>query len=278
LESKIMLKKFALACCALLLSPVVAFAEEMAPQLSSAEADAVAKAGTFGLMLWNYDQAAWHGTDALLEDIKDPNAAGISGWVVTPVADGWQVTFYANEADRKIGIWSAVWTGSKIIKAAKLSGDDRVLSSAQARLIAARGAAPLDKLQSCSNKPFNTVVMPGDTADAPIRVYFLTPQTDANIVPLGGHNLIEMKDGKAISQRQFTKSCIDLSRPPAKKGGSTPQALMISHMLDPTPTEIHVFSVYAARLPIYVSTTQNNILWEAGIKDGKPQIVMIRRN
>ncbi len=272
-----MLKKTRLFCFALALFPCANHAKDTVIPLSPAETEAVDLVSKRGLMLWNYDQAAWHGTDALLKDIKDPGAVGIAGWIVTPVAQGWQVTFYAKEADRRLGVWSAIWTGSKIINPRKLDGVDRVLSAEQTRLITAKDAAPLDNLQSCSAKPFNSVVMPGDTEAAPIRVYFLTPQTDATIFPMGGHNLIEMKDGKVISQRQFTKGCIDISSPNVKKDGRKSAGLIISHLLDPTPTEIHVFTMYNAKLPVYVSTIQNNILWKTGMKGSVPQIQIIRR-
>jgi streptogramin lyase len=38
---------------------------------------------------------------------------------------------------------------------------------------------------------------------------------------------------------------------------------MVSHLLDPTPTEIHVFSSLASGYPVAVSTTKNGKMWLA---------------
>jgi hypothetical protein len=262
-----------LACAPAL---VIAQAEKPLPDLTASEAAAVKAVGDRGLALYNYDQAAWHGTDAMLKDVKDPAAKGIKGWVVTPVAQGWQIVFYTDNKGTYDGAWSAIWTGTKIVEPRILEGAERTLSAEQIRLIEAKKAVPLKNLQSCSDKPFNSVVIPGATAQDPISVYLMTPQTDANIIPMGGHNRVDIKDGKVVSQRQFTKGCFPMERPDGKKD-NMPAALMMTHLLDPTPTEIHVFAVYTARLPLYVSTVTSNIVWEIGIKDGKPQILIIRR-
>jgi hypothetical protein len=47
---------------------------------------------------------------------------------------------------------------------------------------------------------------------------------------------------------------------------------MVTHMLDPTPTEIHVFTALAANKSIYVATTANGRTWEVNPNGGKPTI------
>lgn len=253
-----------------------------APQVAAAQVDpspadrpALERSMKRGLALWQYDQAAWHTTDALMKAIRDPGGAGIRGWVVTPVPDGWRVTYYGVDGDRRFGIWSAVWTGSAVQDARRLGAADAALDADQLRLIAAKEAAPVDRLMRCGKAPFNTVVLPGEGPDAPVSVYFLTPQTQAGQVPLGGHTLIEMRDGAVVSRRDFARSCIELGAQADKKGKAA--AMVVSHLMDPVPTEIHVFSVYAARLPLFVITAETSNLWEVGIKDGKPQILLIKR-
>jgi hypothetical protein len=58
-----------------------------------------------------------------------------------------------------------------------------------------------------------------------------------------------VEGGQVTSQRGFTKSCIELD-----KSGNT-AGLMITHLLDHTPTEVHVYWSLWAGLPIYVSTS-----------------------
>ena len=38
-------------------------------------------------------------------------------------------------------------------------------------------------------------------------------------------------------------------------------ALTVTHLLDPVPTEIHVFSSLSIHLPVLVATTSNAHLW-----------------
>ena len=42
-------------------------------------------------LLYRYDQAAWHTTDAMRRDVPDAALATIRGWVVTPDGDGWRL-------------------------------------------------------------------------------------------------------------------------------------------------------------------------------------------
>lgn len=255
------------------LLPAVAFAQI---EPTAADKAALDRSAQRGLALWQYDQAAWHTTDALLAAIKDPSAAGVRGWVVTPVAEGWRVVFYGVDGTRRFGIWSAVWTGSAVQDGKRLDDAADALDAEQLRLIAAKEAAPTDTLKTCGDLKLNTVVLPGETAEAPVSVYFLTPQSKPNQVPMGGHTLIEVKDGAVVSRRAFANSCIEIGPQATPKGGK-PAAMVISHLLDPVPTEIHVFSVYAARLPLFVITTETGNLWEVGIKGGRPQIRLIKR-
>jgi hypothetical protein len=54
------------------------------------------------------------------------------------------------------------------------------------------------------------------------------------------------------------------------------EALVVSHLLDPTPTEIHVFSVFAAKKPIYVITVTNDRIWAAEISGGQARIRLVK--
>ena len=45
------------------------------------------------------------------------------------------------------------------------------------------------------------------------------------------------------------------------QGGSGTVGLMISHLLDPVPTEVHVFFGLWAETPLYVTTVPNRKVW-----------------
>ncbi len=79
-------------------------------------------------------------------------------------------------------------------------------------------------------------------------------------LPLGGHFEVDVSaDGRVGTVRAFTKSCLEMSLVGDGKGQT--KALVVSHLLDPTPTEIHVFSSLTGKVPIYVMTMPNRTLW-----------------
>ena len=86
-------------------------------------------------------------------------------------------------------------------------------------------------------------------------VYLLTPQTSNDSLPFGGHYLTEVSaDGKVGPFRHFTKSCAEFPINGDDKSKGEPNALIITHLLDPIPTEIHVFSSLSIHKRLYVLT------------------------
>jgi hypothetical protein len=236
---------------------------------STGEQALVDRATSRGEMLYSYDQAAWHGTDDLIAKAKaagvwDTLAPTLGGWVVDGTAAD-PVLVFIDKADTPQAIYTARFAdgGTRLVESKLLgAGDDRSISSSRMKLVlalrAARAEVDRAQLARCADSSFNTVVLPPETPGGPILVYVMTPQTQAGIWPVGGHYLIEIKpDGTVGSTRPFTKSCITTGERP--KGTTT--AFNVSHLLDPVPTEIHVFTMLAARLPIYVITTQNKRGW-----------------
>ncbi|MEA3063228.1 MAG: hypothetical protein QOJ94_3009, partial [Sphingomonadales bacterium] len=124
---------------------------------------------------------------------------------------------------------------------------------------AALAAFAAKGLPRCSKAPMNTVVLPPAAPDGPTYVYVMTPQTDSKIIPFGGHYRIAVAaDGTVGEIRPFTNSCIAMPYKPPH--GATPAAMVITHLLDPVPTEIHVFASFVAGVPIMV-ITKDGRLW-----------------
>lgn len=140
------------------------------------------------------------------------------------------------------------------------------LEAARAAIIADGSARP------CAPRPFNTVVLPPDRADGPIPVYFLTPQTSTETIPFGGHYEIDVDaSGKAGSIRRFTNSCLNMPTQPKAPPGAKPEALFVTHLLDPVPTEIHVFNSLALGMPVMVGIASTKTIWPVqGSMIGKP--------
>jgi len=123
----------------------------------------------------------------------------------------------------------------------------------------------IGKLDFCSKSSPNVAVIPGATAADPVSIYVMTPQTENGIWPLGGHHRIDVKESRIVSQRAFTKSCVNLG---GAKKNEVPLTMAVTHLLDPIPTEIHAFTVQTSGVPLNVGTSDGSI-FSLARKDGK---------
>ncbi len=244
------------------LAALALFAAMPAASQTADEAATVDRAMARAHRIYWYDQAAWHGTDAMLAGARDL-ADRIGGWIVDGLAEAAELIFYSRDAD-PVPLYLARFEKGKLTTSRRLGPDDTgLMTPGRRRLVAAIASARSALLQSgaqrCSARPFNTVALPPHTPDGPISVYFLTPQTEVDTIPMGGHYLFEVdRAGKAGPMRRFTTSCLAIASPGSK---SKPVALTVSHMLDPVPTEIHGFSAMAARVPVIVFTPDKR-MWQ----------------
>ena len=246
-----------------------------APEMAEAEAAAVQQSVDLGWKVYSYDQAAWHGTDAMLEDLPGARKSGIAGWIVNEVADGWETVFFRTVKGGGFeAAWAGIYDGRKVIRRTTFAAGERMLTSGEVALAEATALARRQKADRCTTGAFNTVVFPSGKPDGGIYAYLLTPQVANGEVPFGGHHRFEIVEGQIKDRRSFAKSCLVMSV--AAPDGGRPQALTITHLLDPVPTEIHVFSVWAAGVPVYVLTTGNNRVWAAEVSGGKPRIRLIK--
>ncbi len=215
-----------------------------------------------GKLLFALDRAAWVATDDMQERIKDPQQAGLRGYIVDREGSELLAIFYAQEGDRLVAAYRAK-IGPRGVASREVfkAGERPELTPRQQRLARTleqlRKAAP--SLEMCSRSSPNVAIVPPETIDGPIELYVMTPQTENDVIPFGGHHKLTMdRDGRVTGQRRFTNSC--LSMPLSEPGKPKPVALALTHLLDPTPTEIHVFSAMAAGLPIMVAA--GGSIWE----------------
>ncbi|MBX3595089.1 hypothetical protein [Sphingomonas sp.] len=211
--------------------------------------------------IYAYDRAAWVATDALFAKVgRGAELSGVRGWVVTPDGADLIVTFFQGEGAQRTSFFVARTREGRVVEAER-SQEATALTPTQQRLIGARDAAADEARRQgytpCTQAPFNPVVLPDGGDDAPIRVYLLSAQTQNGSWPLGGHYLVRINvDGTVRDHRRYAKGCMDMQRPE----GAKPAAIVVTHLLDPQPTEIHVFSAMTSRLPIFVATTDRK-LW-----------------
>ncbi|ATY33576.1 hypothetical protein [Sphingomonas psychrotolerans] len=234
-------------------------------QAGGDEAGALQAAIERGRLLYSYDQAAWHGTDDMLGKIKKPQER-LGGWIVDGPPESAELVFYDQNTADPHAVYVATFNGSKLLSSRVLGpGEDRSLTPQRKRMIAAvrtaTAALEASQVKRCVEKPFNTVVLPPASANDPVSVYYLTPQIDTKVIPFGGHYRVDVSaDNKAGPVRAFTKSCIAFPiEPPGKSKNAKSTILTITHLLDPTPTEIHVFSSLVAGRLVMVITAAERI-------------------
>lgn len=211
----------------------------------------------------------------MLEDLPDARERGVAGWIVNDFDEAWETVFFRPVGDGFEAVWAGLYDGSKVTRRTAYAPGERSLTAKEVALVQANLLLRKERVERCSAKPFNTVVIPTGKPDDGLYAYLLVPQETFETVPLGGHYRYEIVDGNFTSNRKFTISCLAL-RTDEQDGGKRPVSLDVTHLLDDTPTEIHVFSVFAAKLPIYVSTTSNDRMWAVEVSNGKPSIRIIR--
>jgi len=257
---------------ALCICPAAGAAAKRKPQaaaaLSAGEEAALREAGRRGRLLYAYDQAAWHGTDEMMA--KLPGAASkVGGWVVDGPAEAPELVFFdRNKADPHAVFVAQFRSGRLVSSRIPGAGADSELSPSRRSLIAAReraiGAFAEQRPEACASAPMNSVTLPPAEPGAPTLVYLLTPQTDRNAIPMGGHFMLPVAaDGTVGAMRRFANSCLNMPLP--KPGEGRPEALVVTHLRDLVPTEIHVFSSLVLRMPIAVGTQDGRIWW---VSDG----------
>ena len=202
-----------------------------------------------GRLLFGLDRAAWVATDDFVARQPDYANQGVRGYVVERDGNGFAVTFFGGAEGSPVAYYRGRVANHRVVSRELYPAAARpALSAAQRRLVAARqAAASATRRRPCGSAPFNTAVIPPATPDAPIDVYLLTPQMRDREYPFGGHYRLTVDaDGSVGGERAFTNSCITMPAPPDAA------AIFITHLLDPVPTEIHVFTALTGRMPVIV--------------------------
>ena len=223
---------------------------------SDDDAAALKRAAERGDRLYALDQAAWVTTDEMLRKVPNPAASGIKGWIVEEQGDRLHVIYYHPDGDSFKATFIADARGRTVLDSHRLApGEDASLTPLEISMIRAREVAKRQSVAPCTAGAMNTVVLPPASPADPIAVYIMSAQVKTGEYPLGGHHEFDIgPDGRIVASRKFTNSCLNLT-PAAQSPDKTTMALMVTHLLDPTPTEIHVFMSRTIGLPIYVGTS-----------------------
>lgn len=232
------------------------------PPLTAEERAAVAEAADRGRRLSAVARAAILTTRDMLSRISDPEAEGIAGWVAEPEGNGMAVTYFAEAEDGPVAVYRGRILGGRVVsRDLYLAGERPPLAGEQARMAAARAAAEALEHERCGEAPFNVLVLPPEAPDAPIQVYQLTAPTAPGRFPFGGHYRTTVSpDGDVEADRSFARSCLVVEPEPVAEGAE-PRPIAVTHLLDPAPTEIHVFLARLTGRPLLVATGDPARLW-----------------
>lgn len=202
-----------------------------------------------GHLLYEYDQCAWHGTDAIMA--IHPAMTGGTHYICTKTATGWRLVFPRWDAVHQhlLIAYEARETAPGQYEARKIdppeeAGDD-LLGKERAIELA------LSDFQH-TNRPYNTAILhaPGGN----LYLYFYPAQTDDTIWPLGGDARYSITaDGtKILEKRQLHKSILEVKTDAINK----PVSGFHTHVLSDLPEDTDVLYVLNRRplIPEYVGT------------------------
>ena len=233
------MKRFAAA--ALLVAMLATQTPGRAAAHTAAEFAAITERGRY---LAQYDQAAWHATDAVL--LKAPkNDPNVRVFVARQTGSQWVVDFGKLNDDNTLFL-----TAYEATEAGDLQ-HFTVASFAEPRpepgflTAAAIGIAHAILAFGPIRRPYNIAVLP--LPDATFYVYLYPAQTQKNIYPLGGdERFLLSADGKTIKERRRMHESI-LEIAPVVPDHATEVAGFHTAILADIPEDTDVFHVLARR-------------------------------
>jgi hypothetical protein len=215
-----------------------------------------------GRMIRLHDIAAWLTSDALNEAKAFERISGTGrGWLTLDNGKDIEVRYFVERDGRTEAIAAARLDvdSVKAIDAKKLSPPEPVTDREQ-RLMRAKSLALSGRENTlCTEHTPNTVVFELDEDGRQEILVFVMSAWVSNAAPLGGYHMyrVSQDGGTLLDHYSQTKAC-PMADASTFKSSS---ALMVSHMTSATPTMFHVFMSLQYRKPLYVTTTQNKLLW-----------------
>lgn len=247
------------------IAPFFAFAVTIAAHAQEQDQAALKAAEERGMQIYVHDHASAIVSDAVLPLMTATARKYVQGYVTEEKAGAIVVTFYGKGEGDRLYAWYRAAVGPDGLLFGKVSQYEvpQALSEYEERAVAARQTGMKYEFRLCAQN-YNSVVLPKPDG---WQVYLLPGTTANNVVPLGGSYRVDTDvTGRTMTaSRAFTRTCIDLQKPAGT------EALTLSHLLDPQPTETHVFWQLWSRQPIYLVTTQNSLIWS--IEKGRIRFV-----
>jgi len=203
-----------------------------------------------GKMLYEYDQAAWHASDAV--QMANPKNQEGQRYIAKRENGRWRVVFGKLNEDRsRFGIaYEAEQQEQPREFAMQKEPEER--TDEGFFLYAARAIELAMKDFGVTNRPYSVAVLPAPAEQ--FYVYLYPSQTKARVYPLGGdaRYLVNADGTKILKKRQMHRSVLETGMPLGKKT----VAGFHAHVLSDVPEDTDVFHVLTQDppLPEFVGT------------------------
>lgn len=218
-----------------------------------------------GRILNEYDQAAWHATDAV--QTANPKTVEGQRYIAKKENGKWRVVFgKLNQERTQFGItYEADQQANQKEFAVQKEPEER--QEEGFFLYAARAIDVAMKDFGGASRPYNIAVLPG--ADEQLYVYLYPAQTKARVYPLGGdvRYLVSADGIKIVEKRQMHKTIIETA--PSPKGKAV--AGYHTHVLSDVPEDTDVLHVLTQDPPIPEIVVTAHFMYEV-MADGRIKI------
>lgn len=233
------------------------------------EQAAIAEAERVGQTIHRHDRAAWVATDEAMKRDAFRSEERLGGWITEDKGEAIDVTFLGKDSDGDYSALYRITVGKDEMPRGSVQAYDppQPLSDFELSAARARDLAVSSDYRSCSDRYNSVVLPPGDGDPEYWTVYLLPATTRPEVVPVGGTHRFRVDPGagEVVDQREFTKSCINLQK------DKRAAAMTLTHLLDPVPTEAHVFWNLYAGMPLFLATPPNGTIW--ALKGGRIRLV-----
>jgi len=211
-----------------------------------------------GRALYEYDQAAWHATDAV--QATNPPTQALGRYIAHKSDTGWKVAFgHLNDTRNKF-IIAYEATGAATLQEFTVKKLDPPQEDTSFYLAAAKAIdTALHDFQG-EKRQYNVAVLPAPPNQ--LYVYVVPAQTKTGIYPLGGdvRYLITPDGSTIVEKRQLHKTILE-DNPSAMANGATPVAGFHTHVLSDVPEDTDVFYVLSRQppQPEYIGTMNKKL-------------------
>ncbi len=224
--------------------------EKCGKKLSKQNLKDIEKAEKIGKEIYEQDELAWKATDLLIEKKLIKKDSKITGWVVDNKKSPQTVYFMGEEGKDIISVYGVEFKDGKmnLLTSPEIEEKHKIMFKARQNAI--------KQIKNGCFSNYNTIVIDDEKS---YLVYILGATTKANTMVFGIHYKAKMskKNGSLLMFDPLAKSCLSME----VKKDAIP---VVTHLINETPIETHVFLSLSHKLPLYVGTNTGAFKIENG--------------